>query len=81
MMMGHRKVLTEMTGQVGAMQGLSVWEYTDRTCETLSADHDAAWMSGYDGGMYVSRVASGRGTSATRGEEKGEAFGGTLRMA
>jgi hypothetical protein len=76
----HRKggALTETMGQVAAMQGLSVWVYKDDSIyETRNADD--AWTSSH--GVHASPVASERGTNATRGEEKGGTFGGTLRMA
>jgi hypothetical protein len=84
MMMGHKKldgVSIGMTGQFAAMRSLPVWVYDDSTCKAMNADYDDAWMSAHDG-TRVSLFAFGRGTNATRGEEKGgRAFDEALRMA
>jgi hypothetical protein len=71
--------MRETTGQVAATQGLSVWVYEDSTYKTRNGDD--AWMSLSAHEMHASPVASERGTNATRDEEKGGTFGGTLRMA
>lgn len=73
--------MTETTGQVAATQGLSVWVYEGSTYETRNAGD--AWMSqsAHGHGTHASPAASERGTNATRDEEKGGTFCGTLRMA